>query len=335
DDDNDDNVSVADSSISVNRIRRNESERIEYFKNQPECSSIEPHFAHCNVCNKAVNLGRKQTYAVRPWEIHRARCDKRAAQSTPPSPVLNTFIAQAENDQSSSADVTASMTPTQARRPNEIERKEYLQSDKQIKALDKDRALCGKCDQWVALSDTHSYVTGNWVKHKEICSDAIPSNRVAAAKRKLLIVNDKQVKSFTSRKIICAVCGATVQLEGDGDYNLTNWDDHKINHCVKDASRPRNGENSVPFPSTGARPPSSSGSTEDTLVVDAQLPKGLKRSREEDETGPQEDERPSARPRTSSYLPPQIEPPNTVMGWFMLPFQSFVRGFKESLKDTK
>jgi hypothetical protein len=60
----------------------------------------------------------------------------------------------------------------------------------------------------------------------------------------------------------------------------------------------------------------------------------MKRPREEPDAIPdEEDVRPSARQRRASYLPPQIEPPNTVMGWFMLPFHSFVRGFKESLKD--
>lgn len=76
----DDNVSVADSSISV-KIRRNEAERIEYFQNQPECGKMEPHHVHCLQCGKSVNLGRRQTYAVRPWEIHRARCDQKPAQT--------------------------------------------------------------------------------------------------------------------------------------------------------------------------------------------------------------------------------------------------------------
>lgn len=59
---------------------------------------------------------------------------------------------------------------------------------------------------------------------------------------------------------------------------------------------------------------------------------GVKRSREEVDTTP-EDEQLAVRQRTATYLPPQIEPPNTLLGWFMLPFNSFARGFKESLKD--
>lgn len=76
----DDNVSVADSSISV-RVRRNEAERVEYFQNQPECGKMEPHHVQCLRCGMSVNLGRKQTYAVRPWEIHRARCDQKPPQT--------------------------------------------------------------------------------------------------------------------------------------------------------------------------------------------------------------------------------------------------------------
>lgn len=76
----DDNESVADS-IST-KFRRNEAERIEYFQNQPECGKMEPHHVQCLRCGKSVNLGRKQTYTVRPWEIHRARCDQKQAQTT-------------------------------------------------------------------------------------------------------------------------------------------------------------------------------------------------------------------------------------------------------------
>lgn len=54
-----------------------------------------------------------------------------------------------------------------------------------------------------------------------------PSHRVAAAKRKLLVVNDPQAKSFNARSIQCSFCSTNVALQGEGDYNLTNWDEHK------------------------------------------------------------------------------------------------------------
>jgi hypothetical protein len=79
----DDNASITDSvmSVGVVKIRRTETERIEYFRNQPECGTLEPHRAFCTRCNKFVNLGRKQTYAVRPWETHRSKCDQQVLSS--------------------------------------------------------------------------------------------------------------------------------------------------------------------------------------------------------------------------------------------------------------
>ncbi|KAF8906249.1 hypothetical protein CPB84DRAFT_429337 [Gymnopilus junonius] len=198
-DDFDDGASVADSFISTTRIRRNEGERIEYFKNQPECGKLEPHSAECIKCRKIVNLGRKQTYAVRPWEIHRARCDLKPAQVVPDT--FDSFKPSSDTGkvQQSSPEVPARIIPTPARRPTEAERKGFLEDDTQIQDLEEHRARCRKCQNWIALSETHAYATGNWVKHKNKCSDAVPSNRVAAAKRKLLLVNDKQVKSFAIR----------------------------------------------------------------------------------------------------------------------------------------
>lgn len=61
---------------TVSKIRRTEPERIEYFKNQPECGEIESHRALCTRCTKWVNLGKKQTYTVKPWEAHRTKCDR-------------------------------------------------------------------------------------------------------------------------------------------------------------------------------------------------------------------------------------------------------------------
>ena len=151
-------------------------------------------------------------------------------------------------------EITASPTafkPTPPRRPSEAERKEFLESDKQIQSVERHRVCCRKCQNWIDLSETNSYATGNWVKHKARCSDAMyvilisifcprahdhhvlrPSNRVAAAKRKLIVVNDPQAKSYDARKIECGFCGVAVTLEGEGDFNLTRWDEHKSS-CTK------------------------------------------------------------------------------------------------------
>lgn len=55
-----------------------------------------------------------------------------------------------------------------------------------------------------------------------------PSDRVASAERKLKLVNDSQVKSFTEHEVVCHDCGEKVQLIGSGNYNLTKWDEHKL-----------------------------------------------------------------------------------------------------------
>lgn len=64
-----------------------------------------------------------------------------------------------------------------------------------------------------------------------ICSYR-PSSRVAAAERKLRLVNDPQAKSFRAHDVECAVCGVRVDLKGDGHYNLTSWEEHK-ERCEK------------------------------------------------------------------------------------------------------
>jgi len=327
-DDEDDNVSVADSTISIGRVRRNEAERIQYFENQPECGKMEPHQVQCLRCDKYVKLGRKQTYTVRPWEIHRASCDQRPSKKlTDPKEALRAV---------SSAQVPMSQS-TPARRPSEKERKEFLESDNQIETVETHRVSCHKCQTWVDLGHTSLYATGNWVKHKVRCSAALPSSRVAAAKRRLLLVNDSQAGTFDSRNVGCALCGVNIVLEGEGDFNLTQWCEHKSS-CIKSVPVTKNdATNSTPFPGfSPPHPPLSSASTENTLVVDAGLPgerHSLKRPREETDSIPQEDMPRIVRPRSQSYLPPTTEPPNSILGWFMLPFHTFVRGFKESLTE--
>lgn len=86
-----------------------------------------------------------------------------------------------------------------------------------------------------------------------------------------------------------------------------------------------------------SRPPLSVASTEGTTIASEASPsrQGLKRPREESEAPLNDpDMRPINRPRTETYEPPKKEAPSP-MGWFLLPFKAFVRGFRESLKgDT-
>jgi len=330
----DDNVSVADSSISV-RVRRNEAERVEYFQNQPECGKMEPHHVQCLRCGMSVNLGRKQTYAVRPWEIHRARCDQKPPQTIEASSTTEKMVTEGAASVTPSVAVPSVPEGYTAKRQTEAERKAYLESDKQVEIVEEGRVRCRKCQTWIILSDKQTYSTGKWVKHKAGCSDIVPSNRVAAAKRKLLVVNDPQAKSFDARRIQCAFCSANVALQGEGDYNLTNWDEHKA-QCTESLPGARSGSiNSVTFPPQFSRTPPSPVSTENTLIAPDSVPSGssqsLKRNREEPEATIEDTERPAVRPRTESYVP--SEEVASPFGLLLLPFKSFARGFRESLKN--
>ncbi len=54
-----------------------------------------------------------------------------------------------------------------------------------------------------------------------------PSSRVATAERKLTLVNDASAKSFSATGVHCKHCDNTIALDGEGDYNLTKWQEHK------------------------------------------------------------------------------------------------------------
>ena len=74
--DTDDVSSIAQSSPVVATIRRTEPERIKILRESEHCGDLEPHKAFCKHCSKWVNLGKQQTYALKPWEAHRKRCDQ-------------------------------------------------------------------------------------------------------------------------------------------------------------------------------------------------------------------------------------------------------------------
>jgi hypothetical protein len=84
--DMEDSVSVVESSPGSTKVRRTETERIHLFETDANCGEMEPHRVHCTCCDKWVNLGKQQTYALRPWEKHRIRCDQK--QLEPASYVL-------------------------------------------------------------------------------------------------------------------------------------------------------------------------------------------------------------------------------------------------------
>ncbi|KAF9006100.1 hypothetical protein BDQ17DRAFT_1352741 [Cyathus striatus] len=302
----DDDASIAESAISISsRIRRNEAERIQYFENQSDCGKLESHRAFCTRCGKFVSLGTKQTYTVRPWEKHRTRCDQKS-----PRPV----VTKAETEGGDSGPVADGSV-----RRMEADRKALLEADERAEVSEPDRVKCRKCQKWIRLfAGTTKYSLQNWNKHQLSCSGSIPSDRVASAERKLRIVNDAQAKSFDSDSVDCNSCGEHVILKGEGEYNLTKWEEHKL-QCISDSK----------VNATSSPPPPFRSESEG--IVSALDTTNLKRGREDEVAADDVDGRPSTRPRIAAYEPPNSEAPGP-FGWFMLPFKAFARGFRESLE---
>ena len=92
---------------------------------------------------------------------------------TTPKTSESSPASQAINTESPSQFLASTSQPTPARRLSESERREFLENEKQIKVVEKNRVCCKKCQQWIDLSSVHPYVTSNWVKHKIRCSEAM------------------------------------------------------------------------------------------------------------------------------------------------------------------
>lgn len=316
--------SFADSVVSAaggGKISRTVKDRQEYYKNQSDCHAFGPHRAVCSRCKQVVNLTRKQTYAVGPWERHRAKCDQELASDSPLPPNASELV-------NAPVDVIFGEQPV---RRNAAERRAYLLADKHIVNVEEERVKCAKCEKWVALKKGQPYDLTKWKQHSEKCTPDSPSERVHSAERKLAIVNDPLVKSFDTATIECAQCGTRVAGSLGQDYDIGAWEEHKAQCRLPAQAEPSANVNAVPFPSSSSEKPPSVASTDVTLVAADTSRQNLSKRAREDGA---EDEHPSNRPRTEGYEPPVKDAPG-VMGWFMLPFQSFARGFKESLRNDK
>jgi len=326
--DDDDSSSIAGSVMGV-KVRRTESERIQVFKDHPDCGDMEPHRVLCTRCDMWVNLGRKQTYAVRPWERHRERCDRKAAM---------------DMDDDDAASISPSITHSEySARRTESERQGILERDPRAEQVLPHEVLCKKCQKWIKLAVKQRYALGNWNAHQQRCSGSLPSSRVSSAERKLKLVNDFQAKTFDSRNVECANCGDNVALSGE--YLLTNWDNHK-KHCPITPSTPRidlskvkKTSSSILLPSV-VRPISSSSlprgspsaTSDDTLIASEGSP-GLKLPRKRAREDEDEEDRPYNRPRTENYVVPDKDAPGP-WGWFLMPFQTFISGFREGMRSS-
>jgi len=160
--------------------------------------------------------------------------------------------------------------------------------------------------------------------------------------RRMQLHNDSQVKSFTAEAVVCDVCKLPVVLQGDGDYNLVEWHEHKLT-CIPSPPPP------IPIPSTSAignipKPPASNADTEATLVgASHSPPRGKKRQREDENdiedpsgiTAEGSDTRPVARRRTESYEPPKGFIPG-LWKWATTEVKAFVKaafGSSEAAKE--
>ena len=197
-----------------------------------------------------------------------------------------------------------------------------------------------------------------WTQSFTVDNMHSPSSRVATAERKLKLVNDASAKSFSATSVRCGHCDATIELDSEGDYNLSKWEEHKAS-CPRSAryffvnkpfvlswacvSSPDNEQTAMHADGTLAsasndspsrseksenRPPVSVASTEATAVdATTLLGMGKKRARESDEDD--SETRPRTRARTDL-----IPPPSGALDWLLLPFRSFVSGFKKGMAQS-
>jgi hypothetical protein len=237
-------------------------------------------------------------------------------------------------------------------RRTESERQAFLESDPRAEKVKPTEAMCKKCQKWIKLSGKQRFALTSWNNHQQRCSGALPSSRIATAQRKLRIVNDSQAKAFTARSVECAACESSIQLDGEGDYDLTKWDAHKthcsslpqtsrvtshnatkLNHEIVATSSISSNQSPEPTsPTPVDRPPASSTSTDGTLIASDRSPAMQQVLKRSSETTDDEEARPQKRVRADGYKPNEKEAPGP-LGWFLLPFKTFVQGFREGLQS--
>ncbi|KIJ57773.1 hypothetical protein HYDPIDRAFT_34803 [Hydnomerulius pinastri MD-312] len=251
-DDADETSSIAESS-SGTRVRRSEPERIQYFKDQPACGELEAHRAFCTRCDSWVSLGKQRTYTVRPWELHRTKCDQKPAAAKEAKPTTNEVLQVEEKQEAPAPDNMevptqdpvkekltsppstpanannnpSSPTSSKAIRRSEAERIAILQADPRAQEVKPHEVFCRSCQKWIKLSINQPYSLANWQSHQQRCSGSTPSSRVATAERKITLLNDPQARWSAPRSVQCAFCKSTVEMDGAVDYDLTKWNEHK------------------------------------------------------------------------------------------------------------
>lgn len=331
-----DDVSVAESSKGH---RKTEEERLQFFQSQADCREVEPHRAFCIGCDQWVPLNPARAYVMRPWIVHRRECRRNSLnskQGIPKTPRKEGAAPDSSKGDDDATSIVQSSSEKLGQLKGEAERQAYLEGDPRAEEVRPYEVLCKTCKKWVQLGNKTRYSLGHWKGHQKRCSGSIPSSRVATAERKLKLVNDASAKSFTATTVLCVHCDATIALDDEGDYNPTKWEEHKAN-CL---SSPHNEQTTIQTDETHTktsdaspsrsersenRPPLSVASTEATAVDASTLAvAGKKRLRESDEG--ESETRPRTRARTDA-----VSPPSGTLDWLLLPFRSFVSGFKKGM----
>lgn len=327
--------SGAGSTVStVKRLK--ESERLKILEDDETCEILDPHQVRCKECKRTISLGPKQTYTLKPWRNHRTRCSGGKA----------TTKADAESDGEDDASTVAPSVDVSGinvtrRNSSEADRKAQLLADPRAEVVDPDFVVCRKCQKRIKASRGNTkYSLSGWKKHQEHCSDLsyVPGHRVAAAERRIQVVNDPQAKEVTADEVTCKRCDQRIALTDGKDFDESKWEQHKA-ECTEPAKDP-----------SATRPPASACSTEGTAVgseVASAGPRGVKRDREEEEAadvgmevdvitpateGDANEERPANRPRTEAYQEPEDSP--GLLDWLFLPFKEFAAGFRQGLKPS-
>ncbi|KAM5536629.1 hypothetical protein V8D89_009724 [Ganoderma adspersum] len=328
----DDEESSAGGTFGTGRYsaRKGEAERRQFLEDDPNSGEIEPHRIYCKACSEWVDLNPKLKFIMKLWIEHRKRCQGIDLVESP-TKEKEKASTEPEEDNASVAEqsVLESASIGIKRVKKEEDRKAIIEADPLSGEVKTDTAFCKGCQSWVKLSTVTTYSLHHWRNHSNKCNSGVPSSRVATAQRKLSLVNDSQVKIFTTQSVDCKLCNSTVELEGKADYDTTKWEEHKAT-CTSGLSNgvvAKVAAVETPAPSL-SRPPPSVTDTEETAVatdVPSTPQKRTKRSREE-EDAPER----SVRARDTSYEPPQGENPGFV-GWIADSIKSFFRSFREGL----
>lgn len=165
---------------------------------------------------------------------------------TLPSPT--TSVAQTE------ANSEAPSSPSKSTRRTEKQRRAFLRDDPQTQEVEPQRVLCRACQKWIRLSTATNYALANWQCHKQRCRGSTPGtrpvrrtpskpsfspgSRVATAERKIVLLNDPQVRTCSPGHVQCGTCKSLVALDGEVDYELTKWTEHK-EQCIPSVSLTR------------------------------------------------------------------------------------------------